>query len=261
MALTSGIILYLGFNFLKGTDIFSKNNTFYVKYDKIDGLAISNAIFINGYQVGKVKSTTLLQNEHNRVIVALDINKEILVGDSTYAQITKDLLGNTSIVLLMGKNTKLFGNGDTLRGGFETGFSEILEGKAYPVIEHIDTTIVRLSRLIDDNMRKKLYGTISNFEAISGDFKTTMHDSKDNLSSMINNMNTLSGNLVETEKQLKPILAKFSALADSLNDIELKQTVDHANRLLAELNKSAEKITNGEGTLGALINDKAAYDN
>jgi phospholipid/cholesterol/gamma-HCH transport system substrate-binding protein len=261
MAVISGAILYIGFNFLKGSDLFSHNNTYYAVYNKVDGLAPSNPVTINGYPVGRVKSLKLLQNRSDSVLVALDISKDIQIGDSSFAMIAKDLLGGMSIILKMNHNTKIYQNGDTIKGSFQPSIGEILEDIAYPVVEHIDTTIVRLNRLIDNNMRKKLYGTISNFEAISSDFKVTMRTSKDNLGQMVTNMNTLSSQLLEDEKQLKPILQKFSALADSLNDIELKQTVDHANVLLAELNKSAVKISKGEGTMGALINDKSVYDN
>ena len=261
MAVISGAILYIGFNFLKGSDLFSNNNTYYAVYNKVDGLAPSNPVTINGYPVGRVKSLKLLQGMNNSVLVAIDVSKDIQIGDSSFAMIAKDLLGGMSIILNMGKNSKIYESGDTIKGSFQPSIGEILEAKAYPVVEHIDTTIVRLSRLVDNNMRKKLYGTISNFEAISADFKMTMRSSKDNLNAMVSNMNTLTSNLVETEKQLKPILVKFSALADTLNDIELKQTVDKANLLLTELNKSATKISKGEGTIGALVNDKTAYDN
>lgn len=261
MTLVAGVILYLGFNFLKGTDVFSKTNTFYIKYNKVDGLAPSNPVLINGYQVGKVKTLTLDQHDNNSILVSIDVSKEILVGDGTFAEISKDLLGSMSIVLLMGKNTKQYESGDTLKGDFQLGLMDILGKKADPIALHLDTTLVHLSKLIDDDMRTKLYGTLANLEAISAILKSTMQSGKSNLDGTFENLNTLTTNLVETEKKLTPIMTKFDSLADSLNDLELKQTVANANALLVELNKSATKISKGEGTLGALVNDKAAYTN
>ena len=261
MTLVAGVILYLGFNFLKGQDVFSNTNTFYIKYSKIDGLASSNPVFINGYQVGKVKTLTLNQQDNNSILVSIDVSKDILIGDGTFAEISKDLLGSMSIVLLMGKNTKLYQSGDTLKGDFQLGLMDILGKKADPIAIHLDTTLVHLSKMLDNDMRTKLYGTLANLEELTRLLKTTMQHSQGNLDGTFKNLNTLTANLVETEKQLKPILTKYGALADSLNDLELKAMVDNANQLLVELNKSATKISKGEGTLGALVNDKAAYDN
>jgi len=261
MTLIAGAILYLGFNFLKGQDVFSHTNTFYIKYTKVDGLAPSNPVLINGFQVGKVKTLTLNQQDNNSILVAIDVNKDILVGDGTFAEISKDLLGSVSIVLIMGKNTKLAETGDTLKGAFQLGLMDILGKKADPIALHLDTTLVHLSKMLDNDMRAKLYGTLANLEAITNTLRTTMQHSQGNIDGTFSNLNTLTTNLVATEKQLTPLLNKFGSLADSLNDLELKATVANANQLLIELNKSATKISKGEGTLGALVNDKAAYDN
>lgn len=261
MTLIAGVTLYLGFNFLKGSDVFSNSNTYYIKYSKVDGLAPSNPVFINGYQVGKVKTLTLNQQDNNSILVSIDVNKDILVGDGTYAEIAKDLLGSMSIVLKMSKNTKQYVSNDTIKGGFQMSLTDMLGNKAYPVIDHLDTTLVHLSRLIDNDMRSKLYGTLSNLEAISGILKTTMQSGQSNLDGTFKNLNILTSNLIETEKKLSPILMKFDTLADTFNDMELKAAVANANKLLIELNTSATRLSNGEGTLGAMLTDKAVYNN
>lgn len=261
MTLIAGVTLYLGFNFLKGSDVFSNSNTYYIKYAKVDGLAPSNPVLINGYQVGKVKTLTLDQKANNSILVSIEVSKEILVGDGTYAEIAKDLLGSMSIVLKMGQNTKQYTMNDTIKGGFQISLTDMLGNKASPIIDHLDTTLVNMSRLIDNDMRTKLYGTLSNLNAITGILKTTMQSGQNHLDGTFKNLNILTTNLVETEKSLTPILNKFGSLADTLNNLELKQAVNNANILLVELNKSATKLSNGEGTLGALLNDKSAFDN
>jgi phospholipid/cholesterol/gamma-HCH transport system substrate-binding protein len=261
MTLIAGVTLYLGFNFLKGADVFRNSNTFYIKYSKVDGLAPSNPVLINGYQVGKVKTLTLNQQDNNSILVSIDLNKDILVGDGTYAEIAKDLLGSMSIVLKMGKNNKQYSNNDTIRGGFQLSLTDMLGNKAYPVIDHLDTTLVNMGHLMDNEMRSKLYGTLSNLNAITSILKSTMQTGQNNLDGTFRNLNILTSNLVETEKKLTPILNKFGSLADTLNDLQLKDAVSNANTLLNELNKSATKLSNGEGTLGAMLTDKSVFNN
>ncbi|MEN9363965.1 MAG: hypothetical protein RI903_1274, partial [Bacteroidota bacterium] len=38
LALIAFLILYFGFNFLKGNDLFSSSKTYYVQFENVDGL-------------------------------------------------------------------------------------------------------------------------------------------------------------------------------------------------------------------------------
>jgi phospholipid/cholesterol/gamma-HCH transport system substrate-binding protein len=261
MAIVAGVILYFGFNFLKGNDFFTDTNNYYVVYDKVDGLAASNPITVNGFPVGRVKALKLLQEQGNKVLVTLEINDDILIGDSTKAMISKDLLGSLSVVLTFGNNTKVYKDGDTITAFSSPSLMSVIEAKVTPIAEKLDTTLVRFNNLINEDMRVKLYGTVSNLEKMSGQLNTMLKANDTNIQGMTNNLNQLTANLVETEKQLKPILTKFSALADSLNDMELKQTVANANKMLVQMNAITTKLNSTDGTMGKFINDPTFYNN
>ena len=78
-------MLYFGFNFLKGSDLFSTTKRYFVLFDNVGGLQPSNAIRLNGVQVGRVESTKLLQERGNVVLVELDINKQRKAGNLSAA--------------------------------------------------------------------------------------------------------------------------------------------------------------------------------
>tara|TARA_R110002124_G_scaffold230911_1_gene396116 strand:- start:370 stop:609 length:240 start_codon:yes stop_codon:yes gene_type:complete len=61
MSIFALAMLYLGFHILKGSDIFSRTYKYYVIYDDIDGLTVSNPVLLNGLTVGRVQSIKLLQ--------------------------------------------------------------------------------------------------------------------------------------------------------------------------------------------------------
>ena len=69
LALLAFLILYFGFNFLKGNDVFSTSNIYYVTYDNVDGLTSSNQVLVNGIEVGKVKKVELLPENGNKIKV------------------------------------------------------------------------------------------------------------------------------------------------------------------------------------------------
>ena len=85
LALVAGVILYLGFNFLKGTDVFSGINNYYVRYKNVDGLVASNAVMLNGLQVGKVKAITIVPEKNNELLVELSISRNIISKGATFA--------------------------------------------------------------------------------------------------------------------------------------------------------------------------------
>lgn len=261
LAIVAGVVLYFGFNFLKGNDLFNDTNQYYVIYQKVDGLTVSNPITVNGFPVGRVKALKLLQDQANAVLVTLEIKEDIIIGDSTTAMISKDLLGSLSVVLSFGNNSKVYQNGDTIRAFSSPSLMSVIEAKVTPIAEKLDTTLARFNNIINEDMRVKLYGTVSNLEKMSGQLNTMLKANDANIQGMTTNLNQLTANLVETEKQLKPILTKFSALADSLNDMELKETVANANKVMSQLNTITTKLNSTDGTMGKFINDPTFYNN
>ncbi len=262
MALVSGILLYLGFNFLKGMDFFSPIKTYYVWYDNIDGLTVSNPVIINGFAVGRVNKITLDQEKGNKIKVELQVDKDVVLGDSTIALLSSvDLLGGKSIVLNLGKDRKKYDNGATLIGIKEKSFIQVLGDKATPVLSNLDSTILKINAILGDETNSNIKKVLINLVIASESMKLMMAENRQNINGLTGNLQTLSASLVETEKTLKPILAKFNTLADSLNDLELKRVVDKANAAMTNLSAITEKINKGEGSLGALINDKKSVEN
>ena len=45
------LLLYLGINYIKSRDIFSRDNTYYAVYDNSDGIEASSPVTIKGFRV------------------------------------------------------------------------------------------------------------------------------------------------------------------------------------------------------------------
>jgi phospholipid/cholesterol/gamma-HCH transport system substrate-binding protein len=262
LALVAGVVLYTGFNFLKGVDFFSPVKRYYVIYKNIDGLSNSNPVILNGLTVGRVNSIQLLTRRSFNILVAIDVDDALQLGDSTVAVLSSsDLLGGKSIVLKLGRNSKVYENGDTLKGTADKNLTAELAEKAMPILTNLDSTVVKLNRVFGDEMGNSVQKILHNFELASEDLKILMASNKKNIHTITSNFSELSGSLVETEKSLKPLMANLNAFADTLNDLELKQTIRNANVAMKNLHDITDKINKGQGSLGALVNDKAVYDN
>lgn len=262
LAVAAGAMLFFGINYLKGHDAFSPPHKFFVVFPSVDGLAPSNPVFVSGINVGKVSSLELLQTQNNEVLVTIEVDKKIAVGDSTVALLSSSgLLGAKSVVLSLKPNTKLFESGDTVRGYKEKGIQDLISEKALPIIDNLDSTIVKLNKILNDRMGKSINGILTNAEMASMDLRLTMAHSKNNFVSIVANLNSLSASLKETERSVKPLLVKMNVFADSLNDLELKKVVDNATATMKNLSDISAKIDKGQGSMGMLVNDKEFYNN
>lgn len=262
LALVAGVTLYLGFNFLKGYEIFSRTNKFYIIYEEIDGLTVSNPVVLNGLSVGRVDEIKLQPSDDNSLLVTIIVDKEVQIGDSTIAVLENTgLLGGKSIELHLGQNSVIYDGGQTISGLKKQDFTEILAQKALPILTNLDSTVVNLNKIFGDQLGTSIKNTLHNLELASGELNQIMVSNKRNINTITYSLAGLSQSLAETEKQLKPILGKLDNLADTLNNLELKQTVQNAREALENVESITAKINEKEGSLGLLVNDKELYEN
>ncbi|MBD0255731.1 MAG: MCE family protein, partial [Cytophagales bacterium] len=198
LALISGVILYLGFNFLKGSDFFSPNNNYYVVYDNIGGLTESNTVMLNGFAVGRVKKIELMQNQGNKLRVTLDINKDVVLTDSTAAVLaSSSVLGGKAISLTIGNGNRVLQDEDTLIAATEKNLSEMINEKITPITENVDSALVNLNILIKkfQAMSGNIDATLVNLRATSSTLNSTLAQNQRAIQGIANNLNTLSASM------------------------------------------------------------------
>ncbi len=262
LALVSGVILYLGFNFLKGVDFFSPNNNYYVIYTNVDGLTKSNPVMLNGLSVGRVKETTLLPDQ--RILVTLDVVNEVGLSDSTAAILADSgPLGGKVINLKMGRGSRILEGGDTLIASVEKGLMGAVEEKVMPIVENADSAIVNINRLVKQfqAMSTTIDATLTNLKTTSSTLNTTLDQNQQAIRTVVQNLSTLSSSLNDPRSGIKPLMGKFNTFADTLNQMQLAATVAKTNQSIANLNQMLGKINEGQGTLGKLVKNDSLYNN
>ncbi|NJL13970.1 MAG: MCE family protein [Microscillaceae bacterium] len=262
LALVASVMLYAGFNFLKGTDFLSRTNAYYVVYEQIDGLTISNPVQFNGLNVGRVSNIEILQNQNNKLLLTLEIRKDLVLGQNSLALLTDNgLLGGKMIDLQIGKIGKALQNGDTLKSRRNAGLVAELSQKADPLVKKADSILYQVNEVLKAlaNSKQDLQETMANFNAITASMRNTLAQGQ--IDGMLRNMNQLSASLVVLEKDFHPIVGKMDAFAGKLNQLELAAALQSTQASLQNLNQILQKVNQGEGTLGKLANDDSLYTN
>ena len=264
LAVVALTLLYFGFNFLKGSDFFSSNRQYEVVYDNVDGLTVSNPVQINGYTVGRVKTVRILQDQGNQMLVTLDIRKDIVIGTGTKAILADNgLLGGKLIRLDINLKGQPLGDDGRLVAVKETGVVASLSSKATPVLNNVDSMTRNLNRIIlsFDKTAAILNQTLQGANRVTGTLGLAVQENRAALQATLGNVSRLSASLAETEKQFKPILAKANSFADSLNALQLRQTLASATQTVNNLQQLLAGIQQGRGSIGKLASDEALYKN
>lgn len=264
MAVVSGTILYLGFNFLKGADLFSSTRTYYVYYDDVDGLTVSNAVMLNGLAVGRVEDIDRLPERNNALRVAIDIDDDIVLGKQSQAVlIDSDLLGGKMIRLDLGAVREPLNAEDTVMGVIDVGLADKIAEKAMPVLEDVDSITTSLKRTLAsfEGTAAHINTMLADLEGTSTELRLTIGENRNHIRGTMSNLNSFTRTLAATDDQLGPLLSKMNGFADTLQALEVAAAVNNLNQSIAKLNGVMAKINNGEGSMGQLVTNQALYDN
>lgn len=261
-AIVAIVLFYIGINFLKGVNVFTTTNSYYVKFDNAGGLTPSASVLANGYAVGIVREINYNYSDNQTVVVAIELDKAMHVPEGTTAELETSLMGSVTLHLLPGKNpVKYLERGDTIVGRQHFGAME-RAAEMLPQVEQmlpkVDSIMGNLNRLTGDSAMLAL---VKNLAVIS-----------ENLAQTTTRMDQLMGNEIPT------ILGNVNALTGNLNKVAgdiakghldstmtvLHATMQHADTLTQRLNALTAtlntSVTSTDNSLGLLLNDRSIYD-
>ncbi len=257
------VMLYFGFNYLKGIDFFSSTNKYYAIYDNVDQLAVSNPVLVNGFAVGRVSAIRILQSLNNKVLVELDIDSEIIIGDSASAMLNSDFLGSKSILLNMGNTSRPMEPGDTISAYVARGVFEVFSETAQPVANNVQTTLGKLN-IVLDNLAKnssRLDTIFIRLENTPYYINRTLSTSNEKIELLSASFKQTADNLSSTLKDLKPVIKNFGTFSDSLKRLELNETLQKTQETLVGLTATLAKLSDGDNTASKLMNEDSLYVN
>lgn len=260
-AIVAITILYIGFNYLKGIDFFNKTSKYYVIYNDVAGLAISNPVNISGYTIGRVSDIQINQEFNNSILVEMDIQSGIIIGDSTTATLNAGLLGDVSIVLKIGDISNPALPGDTVIARVDPTLNELLKSSALPVADNLQVTIRRLNAILEEfaSHSETIKNTLHNVEGITYKTNLMLGENRAEIRQTIEGFKELTVNLNKKMDELGVVMSKYGALADSLKSVDLKTTIEGVNGLLSTMNETLIMMQDENGTIGRMMKDDSVY--
>lgn len=255
VAIVGILIMYFGINFLKGMNLFSTTNTYFITFDDIQGLGASTPIYADGYKVGTVDGLEYDYKENGPIKVKVDIIKDLRIPQGSKAEIVKDLMGNLQVNLLLANNPReRVEPGGIIPGAVNGGMMD-KAANLVPVVEKmlpkLDSILTSVNALLAD---PALAASLHNVETITS-----------NLTVSTRELNTLMAGL---NKQVPGMIGKANGVLDNTNrltanlaSLDVQGTLNKVNQTLESAHQFTEKLNSNQGSLGLLMNDTKLYDN
>jgi phospholipid/cholesterol/gamma-HCH transport system substrate-binding protein len=267
-------LLFLGFNLLKGKDIFSSGKTIYAVYSQVNGLQPSNAVQVNGLVVGNVASLDVMDKSAGKILVTIRIKKKIDIPDNSVARITSDLLGSKAVQIDFGNSNAHLKNGDTIYAAVDGSITDALKEQLQPLVAKlevtlgsVDSVLLTVNSIFDPTTKGNLRDAIANLNVTMNNFSRTsaslnrMLDPNGSVGKTFNNFESISGNLKNNNDKITGILNNAEKTTAALANGNLDKTLLDLQQMAAQLNATIAKLNSTDGTAGLLLNDKKAYNN
>jgi len=290
-------LLFFGFNYLKGKNIFTASNSYYIEYNDVAGMTTGAMVMINGFQVGSVTDIYIKPNTNNHLEVEVILNRGIEIPPNTVANIfSPDPLSGKAIRLLFdkqcnGSSVPCAPSGSKLKGT-STGLIASMTGDLTPQIEKakgvyqnlVDSVKTKLGggngkgkeimKDVEESMAD-LQSTLKNLDRATGKLDILLGKSTSQLDQILGNVNSLTGNLKNNNQKITNILTNAESFTGDLKGLQLKKTLDSANGAIAgldgtmrkadeavsELQGLLKKVSEGNGTVAQLLDDDKLYVN
>lgn len=255
VAIVGIMVMYFGINFLKGKNLFSSNNYYYITFDNIQGLGASSPIYANGYKVGTVEAVDFDYNQSGPIKVKVDIIKDLRIPKGSTAEIAKDLMGNLQVDLDLAKNNGGYIEpGGIIPGAVNVGVMDKVSAMV-PAIEKmlpkLDSILGSLNALMAD---PALAASLHNIQTVTSNLTVSTRE----LNTLMTGLNKDVPRLVN---RANGVLDNTGKLTSNLAALDVQGTLDKVNATLENAQAFTAKLNSNEGTLGKLMNDPGLYNN
>jgi len=294
LAVVTIAISIWGYKFIKGKNILSTSQAFYIDFDNVLGLKPSTPVMSQGLQVGSVIDLYQAVDLSNKITVEIDVESHVRIPKDMKVTLTPSIMGDVAVNLIFDKQCA---GPDCAQSGhrFEgIGRSVVAgmfgEGEMDKSIEDMKLAMMEvvgeLKNIANDSSEENLIGNsmmrlnkvLKNMEVLTATVnKQVANDSK--LDQILENVNQITASVPPSS--VEKILSDASGFTGTLKDVDVKglsgnvdktmvdaqtaitkltTTLEKADVAVAALTNLLESIDKGEGSLGKIAKDDQLYD-
>ncbi|MEG1581003.1 MAG: MlaD family protein [Bacteroidaceae bacterium] len=254
-AIAAVALVFCGINFLKGRNLFKSSNLYYVRFNDIAGLTVSNSVYADGFAVGIVREINYDYDRLGKVVVGIELDKAMRIPCGTIAELESEMLGGVKMNLLLAPNPlNSIEVGDTINGQLHNGAVEKMSAMV-PAIEKmlpkLDSILTSVNKLLTD---PALAQTLHNTNDITANLK----QSTSQLNTLLGkDVPKLMGRLDRVGANVEIMTSKMAKIDVEGTMTSVQNTLGNVEQFTTMLNK---KFSSRDNTMGLLLNDPSIYN-
>jgi phospholipid/cholesterol/gamma-HCH transport system substrate-binding protein len=270
------VLAYMSFQVgQKGVGL-RKGYTVDVVFENVSGLSKDADVQIAGVEVGRVQDIRL---KDGKALVRLRIRSDVALEADVKASIkTHGILGDKYIEITPGtKGMAFIKEGEQIMNVERQADIDRLIHQIGAIADDIKTVSGSLSNVMGGQAgQENIGGILENMRMLTRNINTLVVSNEATIRAMFLNAQDLTGNLnrmvVQNDakvgevidnlkgasKEMEKTFSSFSAIAE---DVKKGQGIEKLNKTLASLQEVSDKINQGKGTIGKLVNDEETINN
>jgi len=260
-------ILIIGFNYLKGKDVFNRTKKVYAVFSKLGSLAKSNEVKINGYTIGTVYAFEPTNKNVDSIKVTISVTADVDIPANSVAYISSGLLGTANITIEKHDTTVYLKDGDFLQTREDAGILGDFSTQATATLANVRTSLDslkvvfgNLNKVLDGRTKGNLQQAIANMALATASLNRMVDPEHSVLASTLRHTNAIAENLRKNNDSITATISNAKRFSEKLSKLDMQQTMDTLESAISQLKAAIHKLSSNEGTLGALINDKKLYN-
>jgi phospholipid/cholesterol/gamma-HCH transport system substrate-binding protein len=252
ITIISGFILYAGLNYMKGTNVFKHTNYYLIKINNVSELQNASPVYADGFKVGLVHEIDFGFENHEYIIVRINLDKKMKVPQGSYFVLKSGLTSGAYLDLMLNKYVSDYAApGDTLEGRIETGLMGKISESVVPqlaiIMPRLDSILVSIQTLVS---HPALATSLNNISSATAELEQSSR-----------RLNVLTNDIAPAIENLNKITADFAVLSKNLSTIDFNGTMQTVDSAISNIDRIGVQLNSQNNSLGLLLNDRSLYRN
>jgi phospholipid/cholesterol/gamma-HCH transport system substrate-binding protein len=248
LTIVAAAIFFWGLFWMLGTPVFRSGMDVTLLLTDGGGLKRSDRVQVQGVQVGTVRSIDL--HPQGGVVVGLRLERgDLALPTDTRATISGDVFGAHVVDLIPGTSGISVSPGDTLRGATAPQLTQM----ASDLGSRVESVLINADRLLSPAAVADIHATAAVLPASAQELRAAFAELR--LASIALRRTAENVEGAEAGTALRGAISEVERSAQALTSAGARLEVS-----LGSFASVMEKIDNGNGTLGRLVNDESMYD-
>jgi phospholipid/cholesterol/gamma-HCH transport system substrate-binding protein len=262
------VLLILGFNFLKGKDLFSHSKKIYAVFKNVEGLELSNTVSIKGLNVGNVYAIKATDKNIDGILVTISMKQDVNIPKNSVAYINAGIINSSNIIIQKGDATEYLEDKDTLQTMNKGSILSDVQGSLNPVLKTLNSTLGSLDSLIqtvgsmfNPNVKNNFSTLFANLARSSASLQNMLNDRTSSLAHTMIHLDSFTNNLASNNQRITGTLDNLEKTTGKLANAKIDETLQSAQEAMNSLKDAINKVNSTNGTIGLMLNDKKLYQN